>query len=121
MVLSKIRIYQLAKRLDMSSKDLIAELEELGIQVKNHMSALDEDDEKLVMDLMDEGSDTEEKVSKKTKMPKSDKKENPTKVEAKPKKEQIKEEKVEKTAKKEPLKKEPAKEEEPKKKEKEDD
>jgi translation initiation factor IF-2 len=120
MVLSKIRIYQLAKRLDMPSKDLIAELEELGIQVKNHMSSLDEDDEKLIMDLMDEGSDTEEKVSKKTKMPKSDKKENPTKVEAKPKKEQIKVEKVEKNAKKEPLKKEPAKGE-PKKKDKEDD
>lgn len=115
--MSKIRIYQLAKRLDMSSKDLISELEELGIQVKNHMSALDEDDEKLVMDLMDEGSETEEKVSKKTKMPKSDKKENPTKVEAKPKKDQIKEENVEKPVKKAPKEKEPVKEEEPKKKE----
>ena len=115
--MSKIRIYQLAKRLDMSSKDLITELEELGIQVKNHMSALDEDDEKLVMDLMDEGSETEEKVAKKTKMPKSDKKENPTKVETKPKKEQIKEEKVEKPVKKAPKEKEPVKEEEPKKKE----
>ena len=115
--MSKIRIYQLAKRLDMSSKDLITELEELGIQVKNHMSALDEDDEKLVMDLMDEGAETEEKVAKKTKMPKSDKKENPTKVETKPKKEQIKEEKVEKPVKKAPKEKEPVKEEEPKKKE----
>ncbi len=118
--MSKIRIYQLAKRLDMSSKDLITELEELGIKVKNHMSALDEDDEKLVMDLMDEESETEEKVSKKTKMPKSDKKENPTKVETKPKKEVIKEEKVEKNTKKDFTKKEPVKEKESEQK-KEDD
>ncbi|MFP4460947.1 MAG: translation initiation factor IF-2 [Thermotogota bacterium] len=119
--MSKIRIYQLAKRLDMSSKELIAELEELGIKVKNHMSVLDEDDEKLVMDLMDEGSETEEKVSKKTKMPKSDKKENPTKVETKPKKETIKEEVVEKSVKKAPKKEEPEKKEEPKKKEADDE
>jgi len=120
MVLSKIRIYQLAKRLDMTSKDLIAELEELGIQVKNHMSALDEDDEKLVMDLMDEGSETEEKVSKKTKMPKSDKKENATKVETKPKKEAIKEEKVVKRVEPPKQKTEEVKEEAPKKKKEEE-
>ena len=103
--MSKIRIYQLAKRLDMSSKDLIVELEELGIQVKNHMSVLDEDDEKLVMDLMDVESESEEKVAKKTKMPKSDKKENTNKVETKPKKDVIQEEKVEKkTIVKEPTK-----------------
>ncbi len=118
--MSKIRIYQLAKRLDMSSKDLITELEELGIQVKNHMSVLEEDDEKLVMDLMDEESEAEDIISKKTKMPKSDKKENPTKVEAKPKKEAVKEELEQKPVKKEIKKKEPVKEEEPKKKDDED-
>jgi len=120
MVLSKIRIYQLAKRLDMSSKDLITELEELGIQVKNHMSVLEEDDEKLVMDLMDEESEAEDIISKKTKMPKSDKKENPTKVEAKPKKEAVNEEVEQKPVKKEIKKKEPVKEEEPKKKDEDD-
>src|SRR6056297_1403811 len=103
----------------MSSKDLITELDELGIKVKNHMSALDEDDEKLVMDLMDEESENEEKASKKTKMPKSDKKENPTKVETKPKKEVIKEEKVVKPVqKKEPVK---EKEAEPKKEKEEEE
>ena len=118
--MSKIRIYQLAKRLDMSSKDLITELDELGIQVKNHMSALDEADEKLVMDLMDEGSETEEKASKKTKMPKSDKKENATKVETKPKKEAIKEEKVVKRVEPPKKKTEEVKEEAPKKKKEEE-
>ena len=118
--MSKIRIYQLAKRLDMSSKDLITELEELGIQVKNHMSVLEEDDEKLVMDLMDEESEAEDIISKKTKMPKSDKKENPTKVEAKPKKEAVNEEVEQKPVKKEIKKKEPVKEEEPKKKDEDD-
>jgi translation initiation factor IF-2 len=81
--LSKIRVYQLAKRLEMSSKDLISELEDLGVTVKNHMSVLEEEDEKLIMDLMTENESKGEKSSKKTKMPKSDKKENTVKVEEK--------------------------------------
>jgi len=81
--LSKIRVYQLAKRLEMSSKDLISELEDLGVTVKNHMSVLEEDDEKLIMDLMTENEEKSDKLSKKTKMPKSDKKENTVKAEEK--------------------------------------
>ena len=39
----KARVYQLAKELDRKSKDLIKVLTELGIEVKNHMSTLTED------------------------------------------------------------------------------
>ncbi len=83
MVLSKIRIYQLAKRLGMPSKELVNELKELGITVKNHMSVLSEDDEKLVMDLLSEGEDSEKESTKtkKTKMPKTEKKEQKLKEE----------------------------------------
>lgn len=38
----KIRVHELAKRLNMSSKDLLAELEDLGVEAKNHMSTLDD-------------------------------------------------------------------------------
>jgi translation initiation factor IF-2 len=40
--LTKIRIYQLAKELDISSTQVIDDLKELGIEVKNHMSAIDD-------------------------------------------------------------------------------
>ena len=37
-----MRVYELAKQLDLTSKALISELTDLGIEVKNHMSSLDE-------------------------------------------------------------------------------
>ncbi len=36
-----VRVYELAKRHDMSSKELIAILEDLGLEIGNHMSTLD--------------------------------------------------------------------------------
>ena len=36
-----VRVYELAKRHEMSSKELITVLEELGVPIKNHMSSLD--------------------------------------------------------------------------------
>lgn len=47
--MSKIRVHELAKELDVSSKDLInLLLEEFSIEVKNHMSAIDEEDAELI-------------------------------------------------------------------------
>ncbi|WP_303863295.1 translation initiation factor IF-2 [Alkalibaculum bacchi] len=40
--MSKIRVYDLAKELDVSSKDLVKKLNDLDIPAKNHMSALTE-------------------------------------------------------------------------------
>ena len=37
----KVRVYELAKLLHMSSKELLAELEDLGVKAKNHMSTLE--------------------------------------------------------------------------------
>ena len=34
------RVYELAKDMNMSSKDLLAKLKELGLDVKNHMSTI---------------------------------------------------------------------------------
>ncbi|WP_200900994.1 translation initiation factor IF-2 N-terminal domain-containing protein, partial [Thermincola ferriacetica] len=42
--MAKMRVYELAKELGLESKQLIAFLSRLGIQVKNHMSALEDEE-----------------------------------------------------------------------------
>ncbi|QEK12231.1 translation initiation factor IF-2 [Crassaminicella thermophila] len=49
--MSKVRVYQLAKELGISSKELIGKLEELDIAVTNHMSTLDEDTVEIMKEL----------------------------------------------------------------------
>ncbi|MDD3840518.1 MAG: translation initiation factor IF-2 [Clostridia bacterium] len=46
--MSKIRVYQLAKDLGTNSKDLLKKIKELHIDVKNHMSTLEEMEVKMV-------------------------------------------------------------------------
>ena len=41
--MSKVRVYELAKQLGVENKDLLKVIAGLGIEVKNHMSAVDED------------------------------------------------------------------------------
>ena len=48
-----VRVYELAKRHGLSSKELIKELEELGVPVKNHMSTLDPETIMLVESELD--------------------------------------------------------------------
>jgi len=53
--MSKIRVYELAKELEINSKDLInILLEEFSIEVKNHMSAIDEEDAELIKEFFTE-------------------------------------------------------------------
>ncbi|GAA0723049.1 translation initiation factor IF-2 [Clostridium malenominatum] len=50
--MSKIRVYELAKELGMSSKDLITLLkDEFSIDVKNHMSVIEDEDAQLIKEL----------------------------------------------------------------------
>lgn len=46
-----VRVYELARDLGISSKSLIAELRNQGIEVKSHMSTMDEETAGLVLDL----------------------------------------------------------------------
>lgn len=74
--MSKIRVYELAKELEISSKELIALLkDEFGIEVKNHMSVVEEEDAALIKELLggsegnkeavkEDSMDTEGKVTK---------------------------------------------------------
>ena len=60
--MSKIRVYELAKELNVSSKDLINLLkEEFGVEVKNHMSVIEDEDATLIKELLGDTSDSEGK------------------------------------------------------------
>jgi len=92
----KIRVYELAKKLDYNSKDLVEILKnELDIDVKSHMSTLEQDTVEAIEDLLDPSKNKEEKAKKSEK---SKKQEKSKKKKAAPKSEQQnkKEEPVEK-------------------------
>ncbi|MDU6339753.1 MAG: translation initiation factor IF-2 [Clostridium sp.] len=57
--MSKIRVYELAKELNVSSKDLINLLmDEFSIEVKNHMSVIEDEDAELIKELLGGSSDS---------------------------------------------------------------
>ena len=55
--MGKLRVYELAKELKVTSKELLELLAEMDIKVKNHMSTLDEDVIKQVLDSLGEVND----------------------------------------------------------------
>ncbi|MCF0149211.1 MAG: translation initiation factor IF-2 [Clostridium sp.] len=60
--MSKIRVYELAKELNISSKDLIELLmNEFSVDVKNHMSVIEDEDAELIKELL---GDTEKSTEK---------------------------------------------------------
>lgn len=60
--MSKIRVYELAKELGISSKDLITILmDEFSIEVKNHMSVIEDEDAELIKELLG-GNSSEDKT-----------------------------------------------------------
>jgi translation initiation factor IF-2 len=48
--MAKMRVYELAKELDIPNKDLVDRIVDLGMQIKGHMSSLDEEQVQLVRD-----------------------------------------------------------------------
>ena len=50
--MAKLRVYELAKELEMTNNDLVARLLDMGIQVKGHMSSLDENQAQVVRDMV---------------------------------------------------------------------
>ncbi|EJP6473345.1 translation initiation factor IF-2 [Clostridium botulinum] len=60
--MAKIRVYELAKELEISSKELITLLEEeFSVEVKNHMSAIEDEDAGLIKELLS-GKEKSEKT-----------------------------------------------------------
>jgi translation initiation factor IF-2 len=63
-ILAKVRVYELAKELNITSKELITILlDEFGIKVKNHMSAIDDEDAELIKELFDDKAKDDENKS----------------------------------------------------------
>ena len=51
--LIKIRVYELAKELKMTSKDLIEKVKEIGLNVNSHMSTLESEEAKMIKELIE--------------------------------------------------------------------
>ncbi len=60
-MMAKIRVYQLAKKLSVSSRDVIKELDELGVAGKKPMSSLEETEVELLSESLAEKKKTEDK------------------------------------------------------------
>ncbi len=81
--LAKKRVYELAKQLNISNKDLIEKLNELGIEVNNHMSTVDEENAELVKELLGGEKNEAPKAEKNEKAEKAEKSKEPVKEEKK--------------------------------------
>ena len=63
--MSKIRVYELAKELNIGSKELIEILmDEFNVEVKNHMSVIEDEDAELIRELLGDGSASEVSAEK---------------------------------------------------------
>jgi translation initiation factor IF-2 len=51
--MAKLRVYELAKELELANTELLERIGSLGIQVKGHMSSLDEEQVQLVRDMVE--------------------------------------------------------------------
>ena len=80
--MSKVRVYELAKDLDLNSKDIIAELTKYGTELKNHMGTMEDRDFNIFMTIhmnkFDDGTTMDEyfekvKSAAKAEAPKEDK------------------------------------------------
>ena len=81
-LLGKMKLYELAKEIDVPSKELLEQAKELGINIKSHLSAISDEDIKNLKDKYQRKgasntSKKEEKKPKKESMQNSQKKDNP--------------------------------------------
>lgn len=52
--MAKVRVYELAKELRMTSKELISKMKDLDLNVNSHMSSLEEEEAEMVKELIEE-------------------------------------------------------------------
>ncbi|WHH58979.1 translation initiation factor IF-2 [Petroclostridium sp. X23] len=69
--MSKPRVYEIAKDLDISSKDIISELQKFDVDVKNHMSTLEDSDIDIILETYTQQNDV---VNNQETQPKPEKK-----------------------------------------------
>ena len=63
--MSKIRVYELAKELEMTSKELIEKVVDLNLNINSHMSSLDEEEATLIKELIEEENKEVKELKKK--------------------------------------------------------
>ena len=56
-MLQKVRVHELAKDLDLSSKDIIELLEKFGVKLKNHMTVLEDNQLDIIFDVLSQKYD----------------------------------------------------------------
>ncbi|HOQ16498.1 MAG TPA: translation initiation factor IF-2 [Defluviitaleaceae bacterium] len=64
--MSKVRVYEIAKKLNISSKELIEVLEDFGIKVHSHMSSLEDEEAQLIMEYYSTDKDNDIRDNKKS-------------------------------------------------------
>lgn len=76
--MGKMKLYELAKEMDVSSKELLEQAKKIGIEIKSHLSVIsDEDVKNLKAKYQRSNSDVTKKEEKKPKKESSQKKDNP--------------------------------------------
>ena len=63
--MGKKRVYELAKEIDKSSKEIVEKAQTLGVDVKNHMGVLSENDEKKVRQALNGGGQAQKPAAQK--------------------------------------------------------
>lgn len=63
--MKKVRVYEIAKELNITSKELIEKMKELGLEVASHMSTLTSEESALVKSLLDDKRKKEDSVEDK--------------------------------------------------------
>jgi len=63
----RLRVYELARKLNMPTKELLQELEDLGLEVKNHMSFIDAETVSLLLEIFEEEEKSVAKAVKQVK------------------------------------------------------
>ena len=71
--MGKVKIHELAKELDLTSKEIIEKATELGIEAKSHMSSIDESEADKIKEKLSKKSSKTEKTSKTEKPVKEEK------------------------------------------------
>ena len=78
--MGKMKLYELAKEMNVSSKELLEQAKEMGINIKSHLSAISDDDVKNIQERYKRRGTSLETIKKEEKKPKkenSQKKDNP--------------------------------------------
>ena len=60
--MTKVRVYELAKELNMTSKEFMEAIEGLDLKIASHMSSIEEEEAELIKELLTEDKNKEEET-----------------------------------------------------------